>query len=74
MAGTKSSTNTFWFDTFSDAYLLSSSVKTIEAEEYNYNAGTSQSDPIPVSGVDTNAVQVNGFGVGYYDSGGNRRD
>jgi hypothetical protein len=67
VAGTKSSTNTFWFDTFSDAYLLSSSVKTIEAEEYNYTAGTNQWDPIPVSGVDTNTVFVNGFGVGYFD-------
>ena len=67
VAGTKSSTNTFWFDTFSDAYLLSSSVKTIEAEEYNYTAGTNQWDPIPVSGVDTNTVTVNGSGVGYYD-------
>jgi hypothetical protein len=67
VAGTKSSTNTFWFDTFSDAFLLSSSVKTIESEEYNYTAGTSQADPIPVSGIDTNLVQVNGFGVGYYD-------
>jgi hypothetical protein len=67
VAGAKSSTNTFWFDTFSDAYLLSSSVKTIEAEEYNYTSGTNQSDPIPVSGLDTNGVQVNGFGVGYYD-------
>jgi len=67
VAGTKSSTNTFWFDTFSDAYLLSASVKTIEAEEYNYSSGTFQLDPIPVSGVDTNTTIVNGFGVGYYD-------
>jgi hypothetical protein len=67
VAGTKSSTNSFWFDTFSDAYLLSSSVKTIEAEEYNYSSGTFQLDPIPVSGVDTNTVFVNGFGVGYFD-------
>ncbi len=67
VAGTKSGTNTFWFDTFSDAYLLSASVKTIEAEEYNYSSGTFQLDPIPVSGVDTNTVIVNGFGVGYYD-------
>jgi hypothetical protein len=67
VAGTKSSTNSFWFDTFSDAYLLSSSVKTIEAEEYNYSSGTFQLDPIPVSGLDTNTTIVNGFGVGYYD-------
>ena len=67
VAGTKSSTNSFWFDTFSDAYLLSSNVKTIEAEEYNYASGTFQLDPIPVSGVDKNTSFVNGFGVGYYD-------
>ena len=67
VAGTKTSTNTFWFDTFSDAFLLSSSVKTIESEEYNYTAGTSQADPIPVSGFDTNGNLVNGSGVGYYD-------
>lgn len=67
LAGTKTSTNTFWFDTFSDAYLRSSSVKTIEAEEYNYNGGAYQLDPIPMSGTDTNGQQVNGFGVGYFD-------
>jgi hypothetical protein len=67
VAGTKSSTNSFWFDTFSDAYLLSSNIKTIEAEEYNYGGGIFQLDPILVSGVDTNTVIVNGFGVGYYD-------
>jgi hypothetical protein len=75
VAGTKSSTNTFWFDTFSDAFLLSSSVKTIEAEEYNYTndvgtAGLFQLDPILVSGIDTNGVQINGFGDGYYNLGG----
>lgn len=70
VAGEKTSTNTFWFDTFSDSYLLSSNVKTIEAEEYNYNGGSFQLDPIPVSGLDTNQFQVNGFGVGYYDLSG----
>lgn len=70
LAGAKSSTNSFWFDTFSDAYLLSSNVKTVEAEEYNYNGGAFQLDPIPVSGLDTNQFQVNGFGVGYYDVAG----
>ena len=75
VAGTKSSTNTFWFDTFSDAFLLSSSVKTIESEEYNYTndvgvAGLFQLDPIPVSGFNTIGSQVNGGGVGYYNLGG----
>jgi hypothetical protein len=70
LAGTKTSTNTFWFDTFSDSFLLNPSAKTIEAEEYNYNGGSFQTDPIPVSGVDTNGAQINGFGVGYYDASG----
>jgi hypothetical protein len=68
VAGTKSTTNTFWFDTFSDPFLLSSTVKTIEAEEYNYNSGQYQLDPIPVSGLDTNGWPVNGYGVGYYEA------
>ena len=67
VGGLKKSTNTFWFDTFSDAFLLSSKVKTIEAEEYNYDYGTYQLDPIHVSGLDTNLNQVGGGQVGYYD-------
>jgi hypothetical protein len=70
LAGAKTSTNTFWFDTFSDAFLLTSNVKTIEAEEYNYNGGAFQLDPIPVSGVSTNTIQINGSGIGYYDLAG----
>jgi hypothetical protein len=70
LAGTRTSTNTFWFDTFSDAFLLSSSVKTIEAEDYNYSGGVYQLDPIPASGINTNGVQVNGNGIGYYDLSG----
>lgn len=70
--GLKTSVNTFWFDTFSDAYLLSASVKTIESEDYNYSNGVYQLDPIPVSGMPTpsNDPIVNGNGVGYYDGGG----
>jgi len=70
VAGTKSSTNTFWFDTFSDAYLLSSIAKMIEVEDYNYSGGAYQLDPIPVSGIDTNLYYVNGWGVGYFESTG----
>lgn len=70
--GTKKSVNTFWFDTFSDAYLSSSAVKTIEAEEYNYNNGQFQADPIPVSGLDTNGAPVNGGGVGYWELAGTK--
>lgn len=71
ISGLLSSTNTFWFDTFSDAYLASAAVKVIECEDYNYSSGTFQADPIPVSGVPIDGTpQVNGAGVGYYDSPG----
>jgi hypothetical protein len=63
-SGTLKSTNTFWFDTFSDAYLTNAIVKTIEVEDYNYSNGVYQLDPIPVSGVDTNLQQTNGIGLG----------
>ena len=63
-------TNTFWFDTFTDSYLTNAPVKTIEAEDYNYSNGTFQPDPIPVSGIATNTVQINGSGVGYLDEPG----
>jgi len=67
--GLKTSVNTFWFDTFSDAYLASGPVKIIECEDYNYSNGLFQLDPIPVSGLPTNGhAQVNGEGAGYYDS------
>jgi hypothetical protein len=70
VSGTKKSTNTFWFDTFSDAYLTNAAVKIIEAEEYNYDGGSFQPDPIPVSGLATNGVAVNGGGVGYWELAG----
>jgi hypothetical protein len=68
--GLKTSVNTFWFDTFSDAFVSAAPAKTIECEDYNYSNGVFQLDPIPVSGLVTNAnSQVNGEGVGYFDSG-----
>lgn len=72
VAGTKSSVNTFWFDTFTEAYLATAPVKTIEAEDYNYESGKYQLDPIPVSGIDTNLSAVNGNYVGYLDMVGTR--
>ncbi len=63
--GALKSTNTFWFDTFSDNYLAS--LLVIEAEDYNYEAGKFQRGPISVSGSDTNGSAVNGAGVGYLD-------
>jgi hypothetical protein len=72
VSGTLKSTNTFWFDTFTDAYLASgANVKTIEAEDYNYQNGGYQDFPVPVSGFDNNNSQVNGGGVGYLDLIGN---
>ena len=68
--GTLKSTNTFWLDTFSNAYLTNSPDKTIEAEDYNYSNGVYQLEPITLSGVDTNGFQLNGNGVGYYNLDG----
>ncbi|MCL4786268.1 MAG: hypothetical protein KJ070_05655 [Verrucomicrobia bacterium] len=65
--GALKSVNTFWFDTFTDAFLTNPPVKTIEAEDYNYGGGQWQLDPIPVSGLDTNNVLVNGGSIGYFD-------
>jgi hypothetical protein len=73
VTGTKSSTNTFWFDTYSDAYLRGSNVKTIEVEDYNYAvndvAGFYVLDPVPVSGLDTNGSPI-GRNEGYFELGG----
>ncbi len=69
MAGLKG-TNTFWFDTFTDAYVASASVRTIECEDYNYDNGLFLGGSIPVSGIDTNGTQINGAGVGYYGLSG----
>lgn len=70
VTGTKRSTNTFWFDTFSDAYLATAPVKTVEVEDYNQGGGQYLLDPITVSGFDTNGLQINGFGDGYFDAVG----
>ncbi|MEO6036584.1 MAG: hypothetical protein ABIQ35_15140 [Verrucomicrobiota bacterium] len=67
--GTKKSTNSFWFDTFSEAFLGTNPVKTVEVEDYNYSGGLYQLDPIPISGLDTNGALVNGSAA----SGGNDR-
>jgi len=65
--GALRSTNTFWFDTFSDSYVGTAPVRTIEAEDYNYANGLYQSGVIPVSGLDTNGSLVGGTGAGYYN-------
>ena len=64
-SGTLKSTNTFWFDTFSNSFLTSAPVKPIEVEDYNYSNGVYQLDPIVLSGIDTNGLQV-GLSGGYY--------
>jgi hypothetical protein len=69
-SGTLKSTNTFWFDTFSEAFLRVAPTRTVEAEDYNYSGGQFQLESIPVSGIDTNGNSVNGAGVGYYDLAG----
>lgn len=65
-----SSTNTFWFDTFSDTYLSTAPVRTIECEDYNYSNGVFQLEAIPVSGNPTNGnpLQIGDNGQGYYDA------
>ncbi len=69
-AGMLKSTNTFWFDTFSDSFISTPPAKTIEIEDYNYwdgfNDGLFQLDPIPVSGLDATGSGVVTGGGGYY--------
>ncbi len=70
VTGLKKATNTFWFDTFSEAYLGSAEVKIIEAENYNYSNGVHQLDPIPLSGYDLFADPIAPDGVGYFKMAG----
>lgn len=65
ISGTLKSTNTFWFDTFTETGVAS--LVTVEAEDYNHSGGMYLMSPIPPSGYDTNGVGVNGNGVGYVD-------
>jgi hypothetical protein len=67
VSGSLKSVNTFWFDTFTESFLTNAPAKTVELEDYNYDSGKYQLDPIQVSGYDTNSVLVNGAGVGYVD-------
>ncbi len=64
-AGGKSSTNDFYFDTFSESY-ITNATKLVEVEDYNYSNGLFQNDP-PPSGYDGGGNPVNGGGVGYVD-------
>ncbi len=71
-------TNQWTFDTFTDAYLASSAVKVIEAEDYNFSDGQFINDP-PASGyynydpVGQTGTMVN-YGVGYVEQiGSNAR-
>ena len=63
--GGKSSTNDFYFDTFSESY-ITNVAKLVEVEDYNYSNGQYQNDP-PPSGYDSTQNLVNGGGVGYVD-------
>ncbi len=70
----RSTTNEWSFDTFSDAYLASSAVKVIEAEDYDFGGGQFIDDP-PASGysdydpLSDNGTVVNA-GLGYVDLSG----
>lgn len=70
VAGTKRSKNTFWFDTFTDAFVSTAPAKAIEAEDFNIAGGEFMPEPIPVSGRNTNGEVVNGSGVGYFEQVG----
>lgn len=60
-------TNCFVFDTFSDAYLASTAVKTIECEDYDFNGGSFFDDP-PPSGWGTDGVGPYNGGAGYVET------
>lgn len=64
--GALRSTNTFWFDTFTDAFIAAAPVRTVECEDYNHSNGQWVTGVIPVSGIDQNGSQVGGGGTGYY--------
>jgi hypothetical protein len=72
VSGTLTSVNTFWFDTFTDAFVSTAPVKTIEAEDYNFTdasaiPGRYEDDPVQVSGADTNGTLFGGI---YFPEGG----
>ncbi len=67
--GSRKSTNVFWFDTVSDAFLDAGPAKVIEAEDFNSSAdfitgGQYIDDPL-VTGLDVNGQAVNP-GLGYF--------
>jgi hypothetical protein len=66
----RKTTNTWTFDTFSDAYLAGSAAKNIEAEDWDFSAGQFIDDP-PVSGyVSNNTSYPVNLGAGYLDKPG----
>jgi len=64
-------TNQWTFDTFTDAYLASSAVKVIEAEDYNFSDGQFIDNPVPSGYYNYNPLDESGslvnYGVGYVD-------
>jgi hypothetical protein len=64
--GALTSVNTFWFDTFSEDFISTLPVRTIECEDYNYSGGQYLADPIPLSGIRLDGSDVN-YGAGYVD-------
>jgi hypothetical protein len=71
-------TNQWTFDTFSDAYLASSAVRVIEAEDYDFNDGQFIDDPAASGYYNYNPLDESGsmvnYGLGYVEQiGSNAR-
>ena len=61
-ASGQKTTNTWTFDTFSDAYLASAACKNIEAEDWDFNGGQFIDNPLP-SGFNTDLTYYNNVGL-----------
>lgn len=59
-------TNTWTFDTFSDAYLASAAVKVIEAEDYDHNSGGFTNDPVASGYADYDPLTSTGTAINIY--------
>jgi hypothetical protein len=59
-------TNQWTFDTFSDAYLASSAVKVIEAEDYNHDGGVFTNDPVASGYANYNPLTAVGTPINVY--------
>ena len=64
----RSTTNAFAFDTFSDTYLSSAAVKTIECEDYDFGGGSFMDSPVASGYKPDLSDQYNLFPVGYAEA------